>query len=134
MMGGLLETINLLSDKWFGIFLRLTWQGAIFIGIIFSITLVFRNMPAYLKHILWFLVILKFLIVPFFSPVGIPILYSPKPNINSQNISDIPSPVSNLDEGSLSLVNEDRSSGLIGISSDKPRITLTKESYIFLFV
>lgn len=69
----MIDILNLLSEKWLELMWRVTWQGGVFIGVIFLITRIFRRLSPTIKHLLWMLVIVKFLIMPFVTmPIALP--------------------------------------------------------------
>ena len=69
----MIDVLNLLSEKWLELMWRVTWQGSVFIGLIFLITRIFRRLSPTIKHLLWMLVIVKLLIMPFVTvPIAPP--------------------------------------------------------------
>ena len=61
----MIDVLNLWSEKWLESMWSITWQGGVFIIGVFLITKIFRSLSPTIKHLLWMLVIVKFLIMPF---------------------------------------------------------------------
>ncbi len=76
------ELLRSCSGQWLDLMWKVTWQGGLFILVIFLITKVFRRLSPTIKHLLWMLVIVKFLVMPFVTvPITLPalptIVYNP---------------------------------------------------------
>ncbi len=80
----MIDALNLLSGRWLELMWRVTWQGTIFIAVMFLVTRLCKRLSPTIKHVLWMLVIVKFLIMPF---AVVPVTYYQELSVDSNPLS-----------------------------------------------
>ena len=69
----MMDLLSSCGEHWLDLMWKVTWQGGVFIAVIFLITRIFRRLSPTIKHLLWMLVIVKFLVMPFVViPISLP--------------------------------------------------------------
>lgn len=72
-----ISTLNAVSGAWANAIWRATWQGALFIAIVWIICRLFKGMPAATRSLLWWIASLQLLIrLAVVTPFAVPILPS----------------------------------------------------------
>ena len=88
------EFLLILSKSWLESITRITLQGSTSIAAIFLITILLKKQSPTLKHLLWLVVMVKFLIMPFVMiPVTLPAQQTPAPKIISGPVNEQTIPI-----------------------------------------